>query len=194
MRIPVLSVLPALPAARWMLAVMALALVAGCALPARHAETTPRAHGVPAGMVSVTYADPAGFAEAREQTPHEPAAARRAWMDALCEHLAERVAAALPEGERAEVHITDVRRAGAFEPAAGATAQAVRVVRDVHPPRIALGFKRLSPDGRTLAEGSRTLPGLAFQMRGDRYPGDKLRHEKTLIDDWVAQEFSARRP
>ena len=66
MRIPILSVLPALPAARWMLAVMALALVAGCALPARHAETTPRTHGVPAGMVSVTYADPAGFAEARE--------------------------------------------------------------------------------------------------------------------------------
>lgn len=171
---------------RWLLAAIALAVAAGCAQP-------PPRQPAPAGAVSVTHADPAGFAEAREQTPHESPAARRAWLDALCQHLAERVAEALPEGERAELHITDLRRAGAFEPWRGGSAGAVRVVRDLYPPRIDLEYRRLAADGRVLAQGRGTLRDSAFLMRPDRYPGDPLRHEKTLIDDWVAREFAPGR-
>lgn len=148
--------------------------------------------GVAAGTVSVTYDEPSGFSDAREGG-HESANARRAWMDALCEHLSERAAAALPTGQRLEVHITDVKRAGGFEPWRGPQAAHLRVVRDIYPPRIDLRFKRLAADGSVLQTGTRQLRDPAFLMRPNRYANDTLRFEKVLVDDWVDQEFSTRR-
>lgn len=177
---------------RWLILASACALAA-CANPGggRPADPQERA-GVAAGTVSVTYDEPAGFSDAREGG-HESDAARRAWLDALCEHLSERAAAALPTGQHLEVHITDVKRAGGFEPWRGPQAAHLRVVRDVYPPRIDLRFKRLAADGSVLQTGSRQLRDAAFMMRPNRYADDRLRFEKTLVDDWVEQEFGRQR-
>ena len=165
---------------------LALALVLALAGCASHPPANP-----PSGTVSVTHADPAGFSEARN-APQESERARQAWIDALSQHLAERAARALPEGERLEVHITDIQRAGGFEPWRGPQAAQLRMVRDIYPPRIVLEFKRLAPDGRVLQAGSRTLRDTAFMMRPDLYPNDPLRHEKALLDDWVRKELGGR--
>ncbi|ABM31017.1 DUF3016 domain-containing protein [Paracidovorax citrulli] len=182
-------------------AALALAgLMAGCAgapgtapAPARDtAAASSRAKGSPPpGIVSVTYADPAGFSDARRGI-HDTEQARRAWVDALCLYLSETAAAALPEGQRLEVRITDVQRAGGFEPWRGPQAGQVRIVRDVYPPRIVLEFKRLAADGSVLQSGRRELRDPAFMERAARGGTDPLRYEKGLIDDWVRQEFGAR--
>ncbi|WP_370630119.1 DUF3016 domain-containing protein [Xenophilus sp. Marseille-Q4582] len=146
-----------------------------------------------AGTVSVTHAEPDRL-EAGRQGPPESEAARRAWVDALSAYLAERSAAALPEGQRLDVHLRRVQRAGAFEPWRGPQAGEVRIVRDIYPPRIELDFRLRGADGRVLREGARTLSDTAFLMRPSPHPrDDPLRHEKALIDDWVRQEFGARR-
>lgn len=171
--------------ARGLMAAAALVLAAGCA----QQPGTPRPPvEVAAGIVSVTHADPAGFSEARG-APHESGKARRAWLDALSQHLSERAAAALPRGQRLEIHIADVQRAGGFEPWRGLRAAGVRVVRDIYPPRIDLSFKLRDERGAVLREGSRQLRDSAFLMRPDMYPNDPLRHEKALLDDWVRKEF-----
>ncbi|WP_019703900.1 DUF3016 domain-containing protein [Paracidovorax oryzae] len=191
-------------------AALALAcLLAGCAgapggapAPAQDAAAVParrdgaaapsRAKGSPPpGIVSVTYADPAGFSDVRRGA-HESEQARRAWVDALCLYLSETAAAALPEGQRLEVRITDVQRAGGFEPWRGPQAGQVRIVRDIHPPRIVLEFQRLAADGSVLQSGRRELRDPAFMERAARGGTDPLRYEKGLIDDWVRQEFGAR--
>lgn len=168
---------------RCLLAAAAVALAAGCAQQARQQPGPP-----PAGIVSVVHGDPAGFGEARNAPP-ESAKARRAWLDALCLHLSERAAAALPRGQRLEVNITDVQRAGGFEPWRGPQAANVRIVRDIYPPRIDLSFKLMDEGGAVLRQGSRQLRDSAFLMRPDMYPNDPLRHEKVLLDDWVRKEF-----
>lgn len=163
---------------------MAVAMAAGCAQQARRPAPPP-------GIVSVTYADPAGFSDARRGPP-ESDKARRAWLDALALHLSERAAAALPEGQRLAVRITDLQRAGGFEPWRGPQAGDVRIVRDIYPPRIDLEFKLLAADGGVLREGRRELRDTGFLMRTDMYPGDPLRFEKTLLDDWVRREWGGR--
>jgi len=164
------------------MAAAVLALAAGCA-------QQPRAPGgAQAGIVSVTHAGPAGIGDA-PGAPPESAAARRAWFDALALHLSEQAAAALPPGQRLHVRIDKVQRAGGFEPWRGPQAAGVRIVRDIYPPRIDLSFKLLDEGGAVLREGSRQLRDGAFLMRPDMYPGDPLRHEKALIDDWVRKEF-----
>jgi len=155
----------------------------GASMPPRVRKGPP-----PPGIVSVTTADPAGFSDARNG-PREPDRARRAWVDALCMHLSERAAAALPEGQTLEVRLVDVQRAGGFEPARGPQAGQVRVVRDIYPPRIVLEFKRLAANGTVLQSGRRELSDPAFMERGARGGADPLRYEKGLIDDWVRREF-----
>lgn len=202
-----------LPLARWLLralGVAALACVAlGCTTqPARDVAPQtlpdqPHAHGahgadaaadhknsdgVPPGIVSVTYADPAKFSDARS-APRESAPARKAWLDALSLHLADQAAPRLPEGQRLSVHITDVQRAGGFEPWRGPQAGDLRIVRDIYPPRIDLQFKLLSAEGRVLREGRRQLRDSAFLVHPGGSASDPLRHEKALIDDWLRTEF-----
>ena len=178
---------------RWLI-LAAACLLAACANPWSGGPTDRQERaGVSAGTVSVTYDEPSGFSDAREGA-HESDKARRAWLDALSEHLSERAAAALPAGQRLEVHITDVKRAGGFEPWRGPQAAHLRVVRDIYPPRIDLRFKRLAADGKNVLQtGSRQLRDPGFLMRPPRYANDALRFEKVLVDDWVAQEFGGQR-
>ncbi|WP_336298491.1 DUF3016 domain-containing protein [Acidovorax sp. NCPPB 3576] len=151
------------------------------------------AHPVPPGIVSVEYDDPSRFSDAR-MGPHESDRARRAWVDALCQYLSERAAAALPDGERLAVRITDVQRAGGFEPGRGPQLAQVRIVRDVYPPRIDLEFQRVAADGRVLQTGRRELRDPSFMSRAGRGASDPLRYEKALLDDWVRTDIGAPAP
>lgn len=179
---------------RWgarMLLAACVGLAAGCASQAPDAGPRAGAAAVPAGIVSVTFADVSKFDESRGAR-RETEAARRAWVDTLGQHLAERAAPRLAQGQRLTVHITDVQRAGSYEPWRGPQAADLRVVRDIYPPRIDLSFQLLAADGRVLREGSRQLRDATFMMRPDLYPNDPLRYEKTLLDDWLRQELGGR--
>ena len=91
-----------------------------------------------------------------------------------------------------EVQITQVQRAGGFEPSRGAQAGDVRIVRDIYPPRIDLRFTLIGPNGNTLREGPRQLRDSAFLMRPGMGSGEALQHEKALLDDWVDKEFARK--
>ena len=174
------------------IATAVLLLASGCTLLKKDAEE-PR--DIQAGTVSVTTANPATFTPAPGAVA-ESKAARAAWVEALCEHIADKIAASLPEGERVEVRISDIRRVAAM-PGAGRTSSSSSSNssepggQDVVPPRIVLSFKRLSPKGKVLQTASRTLQDSSLQLKGRRYTGDKLRYEKALVDDWVSKDFVA---
>lgn len=177
-----------------LLAAAVAALLAAGAAPAKTRTVTdpeaPRA--LPEqGPVSVRWEDPAEFAEIR-QSRNRYEARRGDWVNELAQHLRKRAQTQLPNGQRLEVDITDIKRAGDFEPWHGPRLDDTRVVRDIYPPRIELRFKRLDADGRVLAEGQRTLRDLGFQQ-GARsvLDNDPLRYEKRLIDDWVYRELKA---
>lgn len=174
------------------LAVACIGLAAGCAVqtPERTGTGTGQAAGIPVepGIVSVTYDNPEIFDQGRAGG-RDTGQARRAWVDALSQYLAERAAPRLPQGQRLQVHITDVQRAGSFEPWRGPRGADVRIVRDIYPPRIDLRFKLLDGDARLLREGSRQLRDATFMVRPDLHPNDPLRYEKTLLDDWLQQEL-----
>jgi len=143
------------------------------------------------GPVSVRWEDPANFAEIR-YSRNRYDARRGNWVEQLAAHLRKRAQKELPAGERLDVDITDVKRAGDYEPWHGPQFDDTRFVRDIYPPRIVLNFKRTDADGRVVEEGQRTLRDLSFLM-GPRplSDSDPLRYEKRLIDDWLRQEFKA---
>ena len=77
--------------------------------------------------------------------------------------------------------ITDIDRAGAFEPWRGRGD--VRIVRDVYPPRVDLGFTLTGADGAVIKRGERKLRDLALVGRATASGSDPLRYEKALLDD-----------
>ncbi|KAF1045211.1 DUF3016 domain-containing protein [Xylophilus sp.] len=145
------------------------------------------------GPVRVGFGDPAAFAEARE-SPRELPGRRNEWLRNLQQHLAHEATRHLAAGQQLDVTITDIRRAGSYEPWRAPQAEDVRIVKDIYAPRIDLEFTLRAADGSVLRTGARALRDPMFLSRINRYPGsDPLRYEKTLIDDWLASEFRAAR-
>ena len=136
------------------------------------------------GNVDVSYRDPAHFTEIR-RNPAE----RTDWLDALSRHTAQRAARVLPAGEHLAITITDVLRAGMFEPWRRGNLANARIVRNTTPPRIALSFRLESAQGAMLKQGERQLHDVAFLRRSSRYQGDPLAYEKNLIDAWLDREI-----
>lgn len=142
--------------------------------------------------VSVSWTDPAQFSEIR-RSGNRWEARRGDWVVKLAEHLQTRAERTLPAGERLEVTITDIQRAGNYEPWHGPNADDVRFVRDIYPPRIELSFKHYDAQGNLVEEGERKLSDLAYLSNVRPInSNDNLQYEKRLIDTWLAQELPKR--
>lgn len=141
------------------------------------------------GPVSVAWADPAGFAEFRFSS-NRWAAAQGNWLQDLAEYMRERAEPLLPPGQRLELTIIDVDRAGEYEPARQPQMQDARIVRDIYPPRMTVEFRRLDAAGNVLAEGQRRLTDPGFLTHASPFRSDDLlRFEKRIIDTWLRNEF-----
>ena len=172
------------------LSLVLAALLAASGFPAAADVTDPDApRSLPAeGPVDVQWTDPAQFSEIR-LSRNRFEARRGDWVHDLAVYLRERAARRLSPGQRLDVTITDIERAGEFEP--GMRTSSVRFMRDVYPPRISLDFTLTGADGAVLATGSRELIDVGYlQGRPRAFDNDPLRYEKQLIDDWLRREFA----
>ena len=168
-----------------------LMLAAGVAWAKPSDVTDPEApRSLPAdGPVDVSWTDPAQFTEIRHSSNRREAR-RGDWVRELAGYLRERAGDRLQDGQRLEVTITDITRAGSYEPWRGIGADSIRFMRDVYPPRIDLDFRLVGADGEVLAQGTRKLSDIAYLQRGSPLnDSDPLRYEKRLIDDWLRKEF-----
>ncbi|NZA25616.1 DUF3016 domain-containing protein [Luteimonas sp. SJ-92] len=142
------------------------------------------------GRVGVAWTDPAQFTEIRHSN-NRWEARRGDWVRQLAEHLRDGTETRLPPGERLEITITDIRRAGNYEPWNGVQMDRVRVMREIYWPRISLEFRRLDAAGAVIEEGERQLSdtGYLYGASATRRT-DPLRYEKSLLDRWMRSEFA----
>ena len=142
------------------------------------------------GPVQVQWNDPAGFTELR-YSRNRWEAQRGDWVTKLAEHLRKRATGQLPDGQQLAVTLTDIKRAGDYEPWHGPRLDDVRIMRDIYPPRMTVQFRRLDADGKVIAEGERKLSDPSYLMGIQPLnDSDPLRYEKRMIDSWVRREFA----
>ena len=142
-----------------------------------------------APTVKVDWTDPAGFSETRQTRcwrDHAP----ESWLAELARHVERRAGRLLGDGEQLTITFTDMRRAGDCEPGSAPRSHEIRIVRDIHPPRIVLRYTLADAGGSLLREGEVTLRDVAFLSRAPLNASDPLRHEKRLLDNWLRKEFS----
>lgn len=138
----------------------------------------------PPENVSVSYKDPQHFTEAKRSAGvHKEKA--DAYLEPLRTYIARRAARVLAPGQRLQIVVTDVDRAGEYEPWRGPDFDDVRIIKDIYPPRIDLDFTLYGADGKVLRSGHRTLRNAAFLDTVSAADQDPLRYEKSLIDLWL---------
>ncbi|KRF01866.1 hypothetical protein ASG87_10180 [Frateuria sp. Soil773] len=138
----------------------------------------------PPDSVSVHYRDPRHFTEARHSFGVHLIRAD-AYLEPLRAYIVERASRILAPGQRLDIVVTDVDRAGEYEPWRGPDFDDVRIVKDIYPPRIDLDFTLYGADGKVLRQGSRKLRDAAFLSNRPAIDQDTLRYEKSLIDRWL---------
>lgn len=138
----------------------------------------------PPDNVSVRYKDPQHFTEARRNFGLHMVRPD-AYLEPLRTYIAQRASRILAPGQRLDIEVTDVVRAGQYEPWRGPDFNDVRIIKDIYPPRIDLNFTLYGADGKVLREGSRKLRDAAFLSRSSPVDQDSLRYEKALIDLWL---------
>jgi hypothetical protein len=138
----------------------------------------------PPGNVDVHYKDPQHFTEVtRSSGPH--LIDTSAYLKPLKDYIAQRASRILAPGQRLDIEVTDVARAGEYEPWRGPNFEDVRIIKDLYPPRIGLDFTLYGADGKVLREGTRKLRDPAFLNDISVADQDPLRYEKSLINDWL---------
>ncbi len=166
------------------------------ALPAHAARQVtdpelPRALPAEAGQqVDVAWTDPAQFSELRF-SGNRWEAERGDWVTQIASHLQKSGSKRLPDGQRMEVTITDIQRAGRYEPWLGMRYDTIRIMRDTYPPRIDLNFRIVDADGQVVSEGERRLRDSGYLQSVRINDQDNLRFEKRMIDDWLRREIPA---
>lgn len=96
----------------------------------------------------------------------------------------------VPPDRSVAIRVTDVDLAGEFEPWRGPQFEHTRFMRESFPPRIELEFRLQDAQGRVLAEGKRTLRDPLYLSRSVRVATDRLRYEKSLLEDWMRAELT----
>ena len=171
-----------------------LAAGAASAGPTRNVTDPAAPRALPAeGPVQVQWTDPANFTELRHSR-NRWEAQRGNWVNTLANHLRTRAARQLPDGQQLAVTITDIKRAGDYEPWQGPRLDDVRIMRNIYPPRINLQFTVTDAQGRVIDQGERKLVDNAYLYGTTRLSDtDPLRYEKRLLDDWLRRELREER-
>lgn len=183
---------------RRLAAALLLTLLATAAAEARQRTVTdpqaPRALASNEGSpVQVDWTDPAQFTELR-YSHNRWQAERGNWVEQLASYVQKAASKRLPPGQRLRITITDIKRAGDYEPWHGPRLDDVRVVKDIYPPRLSLRWIRSDASGQVIDQGEQKLVDTAFMMGATPInDNDPLRYEKRMIDDWLRQQLRTQR-
>ncbi len=141
------------------------------------------------GPVSVHWNDPATFTELR-QSSNRWAASEGNWLQDLAQYMRKRAQQQLAPGEKLDLIIVDIDRAGHYEPWHRAEMQDIRIIRDQYPPRMTVEFRHYDASGAVVAEGERKLTDPAFLLNASPINDtDPLRYEKRMVDAWLRREL-----
>jgi hypothetical protein len=141
------------------------------------------------GRVQVAWQDPERFSEVL-LSPDRRRALEGDWVRQLALYVQRAADRRLPAGQRMQVTLEDVKRAGDRHMIRG---NAIPIVRAVSPPSIRIRFVRTDTYGRVVTQGERTLEDPSVLDGPTRSTdSDPLVFEKRLVDGWLDRELPPR--
>ncbi|BAN50441.1 DUF3016 domain-containing protein [Metapseudomonas resinovorans] len=144
-----------------------------------------------AATTEVSFTHPEKFTDARLNRDRGRGADDFVLKD-LKAHIEKLGGRYLQPGQTLKVDIRDIDLAGQYEPWR-VNFQDVRVLRGVTWPRIKLHYS-LEQDGKVLSSRNVAVIDQTYLQRANRYfSNDRLRYEKTMLDDWFRWNIGPQR-
>ncbi|MCB1120176.1 MAG: DUF3016 domain-containing protein [Verrucomicrobiae bacterium] len=97
----------------------------------------------------------------------------------------------LPTDTTLELTFRDVDLAGEAEPWRRPSADEIRIIKDVYPPRLKFNYKVIDESGEILKEGMAQITDTTYLWNAAQ-PGtmrDKFYYEKELMADWLRKNL-----
>lgn len=144
-----------------------------------------------AANVSVAFVEPSKFTDAGYSRAFATDKDRLEVQREIEQHLRRLGERHLAPNDSLDVEVLDIDLAGHFEPFRF-RGNEVRIVRDVTWPRMKLRYT-LTRDGRVIASAEEHVSNMNHFVSGHRYSSaDRLRYEKTMLDDWFERRVIKR--
>ena len=148
----------------------------------------------PPDRIQVTWAPTEKLSEVKNNQFNRGWLRPNEWEQQISDHLRKSADKLLPPGQQLQVHVDDISLAGSFEPWHQPGTQDIRILKDIYPPWMSLHYTLLAADGKVIREGDAKLrDGSYLQREPPGYPTDPLRYDKRMVDEWLRDEFGARR-
>ncbi len=148
---------------------------------------------VTAAEVTVTWESPEDYRDVRPVNQ-----SRSSFREQTFKHLEayfEELAASLPETHSLNITVTNLDLAGEVWPASfvgmGPAGNDVRLIQDIHIPRMEFSYSLLDADGQTISGQEVKLKDMGFLMGSStRRQSDTLAYEKQMIKEWFDEAFN----
>ncbi|WP_298443754.1 DUF3016 domain-containing protein [uncultured Ferrimonas sp.] len=108
----------------------------------------------------------------------------------LGKHMQKKITPKLQAGSTMVITVTNLDLAGDVRPTFGATANDIRVVKSVYPPKMDFTYQLKDGNGKVVEQQQVKLNDLGFDSRSSlRYSNQALHFEMTMIDGWVNRKL-----
>ncbi|MCE9787641.1 DUF3016 domain-containing protein [Shewanella chilikensis] len=163
------------------------ALASGSVLAADKADENPVTES---GKVKIEWQSPKNFRDIESAGELQSRYEKRLF-DTLTKALDKDVSSSLKDNQKLELTVTDVDLAGDVRPTFGATANDIRVVKNVYPPKISFSYRLLDGDQLIIA-GDEKLTDMQFLDHVDRINSDSFRYEERMLKDWFQKTLKPK--
>jgi hypothetical protein len=144
---------------------------------------------LPGSRVLVTYDHPEKFLDIRDAN-FPTAEGEDRIIESLRAYITRRATALLPAGDSLYVTFINIKLAGVF--AVGEVAPRGRIVTAGTPPLFMFGWAVTDPSGKVIRRAWEKLEEPYFMgLFRNADPGDPLRFEKAVLDDWMRNNLQA---
>lgn len=140
------------------------------------------------GVVKIVWQSPKDYRDIKSSGELQSRYEKRLF-ETLIENINKEAAKILKPNQKLEMTITDVDLAGDMRPTFGATANDLRIIKDIYPPRMTFSYQVLEND-KVIIAGDEKLSDMGF-MGGIQSLNDKpFMYETKMLTEWLKKTIA----
>ncbi|MCU7962223.1 DUF3016 domain-containing protein [Shewanella sp. SW32] len=140
------------------------------------------------GVVKIIWQSPKDYRDIKSSGELQSRYEKRLF-ETLTENINKEAAKILKQNQKLKMTITDVDLAGDMRPTFGATANDLRIIKDIYPPRMTFSYQVMEND-KVIIAGDEKLSDMGF-MGGIQSLNDKpFMYETKMLTEWLKKTIA----
>ncbi len=142
------------------------------------------------GVVKIVWQNPKDFRDI-ESSGDIQSRYEQHLFETLTANMNKAAANILKPNQKLEITVTDVDLAGDMRPTFGATANDLRVVKDLYPPRMTFSYQVFEND-KVIVAGEEKLTDMGFMTNFKSLSDKPFMYETQMLNDWLKKTLAPK--